>query len=719
MSHRTAFWLAWSLCAVCVVLIGLALLLDFLTDASGVAGEERGLLPGDADPTLVVITGVLSLGYPMVGALIASRLPTNPIGWIFCGVGLLYAGQRFTIAYADYALYENLAFPGGVYVAWFSGLLAFKGTVLAGVFLMLLFPDGHLLSPRWRIVAWMAVLGAVLRVIYDAFTPEPLETHSYVQNPFGVVEGTGGGVTTYDVLNTLTLHSWDSWVAETLLFTSSLAALFSLFVRLHRAQGVERQQLKWFLYAGWPAVAFFSFTWDSFRRLYFPYLEFLDSTFIPFQWILTYTYYIPAFALMLVPVLTYIAILRYHLYDIDVVINRTLVYGALSACVVGIYVLVVVALGALFQARGNLAVALLATGFVAVLFQPLRMKLQRSVNRLMYGERDDPYAVISRLGRRLEATLVPESVLPTVVETIAQALKLPYAAILLKDDIGYRATAAYGSPTTEPEALPLVYQREEIGRLEFSPRALGEGFSDADRSLLEDLARQAEVAVHAVRLTSDLQHSRERLVTTREEERRRLRRDLHDGLGAQLAGLNVQAGTLRRLIPRDPDAADDLVVELREELRSAIADIRRLVYDLRPPALDDLGLVEALRRLAEHYGSEAERLHVTVEAPEDLPSLLAAVEVAVYRITQEALTNVVRHARAKSCVVRLAVNEDVALEIVDDGVGIPAQRGAGVGLSSMHERASELGGSCVVERAPEGGTRVLVRLPLPKESSRE
>jgi signal transduction histidine kinase len=268
-----------------------------------------------------------------------------------------------------------------------------------------------------------------------------------------------------------------------------------------------------------------------------------------------------------------------------------------------------------------------------------------------------------------------------------------------------------------------VYQREEIGRLVLSPRAPGEGFSDADRSLLEDLARQAEVAVHAVRLTTDLQHSRERLVTTREEERRRLRRDLHDGLGAQLAGLNVQAGTLRRLIPRDPDAADDLVVELREELRSAIADIRRLVYDLRPPALDDLGLAEALRRLAEHYGSEREQLSVLVEVPEDLSNLPAAVEVAVYRIVQEALTNVARHAQAHSCVVRLAlkeeVNEEVGLEIVDNGVGIPAERSAGVGLSSMRERASELGGSCVVEAAPEGGTRVLVHLPLPKESPKE
>jgi signal transduction histidine kinase len=350
-----------------------------------------------------------------------------------------------------------------------------------------------------------------------------------------------------------------------------------------------------------------------------------------------------------------------------------------------------------------------------VLFQPLRSRLQRGVNRLMYGERDDPYAVTSRLGRRLEATLAPEAVLPTVVETIAQALKLPYAAILLKDDNGYRTPVAYGSPSADQEALPLVYQREEIGRLVFSPRAPGEGFSDADRGLLEDLARQAEVAVHAVMLTADLQSSRERLVATREEERRRLRRDLHDGLGSQLAGLNVQAGTLRRLIPTDPDAAEEVVVELRDELRSAIADIRRLVYDLRPPALDDLGLVEALRRLAERYGSEDEQLSVFVEAPEDLPDLPAAVEVAVYRIVQEALTNVARHAQAHSCVVRLAVNEEVGLEIVDNGVGIPAQRGAGVGLSSMQERASELGGSCIVQSVPKGGTQVLVRLPLPKE----
>ncbi len=709
VSARTATRLAWSLWVACVVLITLALLLDFATPGSSLLRRgER------ADPVLAVLMGLLSLAYPTFGALIASRLPTNPIGWIFCGAGLLYETQRFTIAYADYALLGGFGWPGGESVAWFSTWVALAGPVLAGVFLMLLFPNGRLPSRRWRTVAWVAVFGAALTALGDAFTPDLLRTHSFVENPFGVVGVIGGRFPAYLVFSASTV------LGTTLLLMSTLAALLSVILRLHRVRGDERQQLKWFLYAAVPATVCVSVA------LIDVVLHHLNTYFLLFKnspnwtgiwsWeFLIFISYLGAYAALAVPVFTYVAILKYRLYDVDLLINRTLVYGALSACVVGIYVLAVVALGALFQAQGNLAISLAATGLVAILFQPLRSRLQRSVNRLIYGERDDPYAVISHLGKRLEATLAPESVLPTIAETIAQALKLPYAAILLKEGEGFRTAAAYGSPRGEPETLPLVYQREEIGRLVLSPRAPGESFSDADRSLLEDLARQAEVAVHAVRLTTDLQHSRERLVATREEERRRLRRDLHDGLGAQLAGLNIQAGALRRLIPRDPDAADELVVELREELRSAIADIRRLVYDLRPPALDDLGLVEALRRLAERYGSEDDQLRVLVESPEDIPDLPAAVEVAAYRIVQEALTNVARHARAQTCVVRLGVNDDVTLEIVDDGVGIPAELSAGVGLSSMHERASELGGSCVVEPAPKGGTQVLVRLPLAKE----
>jgi signal transduction histidine kinase len=697
---------SWTIWALCVALVALMGLLAYLTPSLPERFEGYWLFP-----TLGVLPAVLSLAYPTVGALIASRHPRNSIGWLFCAAGFVVIGLSVATAYADYAIFarSSPALPATQYMAWLadrdilstapyylgqrlpegacsatkhicewwerSSGIALPAMLVVLTLLLLLFPDGRLPSRKWSVAALTALIGSALVTLWWTTEPGPLFFYPSIDNPFGIK-----GDIRYLV------EGWGKvgWFVG---WASLVASGPSWVTRWIQAEGEEYQQMKWFAY--------------GLLLVVFAYLISPQMLLMP--------------ALTLLPIAVGIAILKYRLYDIDVIVNRTLVYGAMSTCVVGIYVLAVAALGALFQVKGNLAVSLLATGLVAVLFQPLRSRLQRGVNRLMYGERDDPYAVTSRLGRRLEAALAPDTVLPTVVETIAQALKLPYGAILLKEGEDFRTAASYGSPRGELETLPLVYQREEIGRLVLSPRGPGEGFSEADRSLLEDLARQAEVAVHAVRLTADLQRSRERLVATREEERRRLRRDLHDGLGAQLAGLNVQAGTLRRIIPRDPDAADELVLELREELRGAISDIRRLVYDLRPPALDDLGLVEAMRQLAERYDSKDAPLRVVVEAPEDLPNLPAAVEVAVYRITQEALTNVVRHARARTCVVRLAVNDNVALGIVDDGVGIPEERSAGVGLSSMRERAAELGGSCVVEPAPKGGTQVLVHLPLPKE----
>ena len=246
ISRRAAAWLAWSLCAVCVALIGLALLLDFLTGEvipAGVPGERPGL-------GFAVLTGVLSLAFPMVGALIASRLPTNPIGWMFCGMGLLYGAWRFTGAYADYALVENFAFPGGEYVAWFSSCLLFA-TLTLGVFLILLFPDGRLPARWWRLVAWAALLGAALAILGTAFIPDYLiVTHPYVDNPFGIVGVIGGGLTTYE------LFGASRFLGMTLLLTSSLAALISLILRLHHTRGIERQQIKWFLFAAVPLTVF-------------------------------------------------------------------------------------------------------------------------------------------------------------------------------------------------------------------------------------------------------------------------------------------------------------------------------------------------------------------------------------------------------------------------------------------------------------------------------
>jgi signal transduction histidine kinase len=412
--------------------------------------------------------------------------------------------------------------------------------------------------------------------------------------------------------------------------------------------------------------------------------------------------------------------LRYRLWDIDIVINRTLLYSALTASVVGIYVLIVGVLGTLLQAQGNLLIALLGTGLVAVLFGPLRDRLQRAINHLMYGERDEPYAVLSRLGQRLEPTLAPDAVMPTIVETVKEALKLPYTAIALRQDETFTIVAAAGEPVADPLPLPLVYQHETIGQLLLAPRAPGEAFTPADRRLLDDLARLAGVAAHAVRLTTDLQRltadlqaSRERLITAQEEERRRLRRDLHDGLGPALATQTLKLEAARDLLRSDPDRADALLSELIGQSQTALADIRRLVYALRPPALDELGLISALREQALPYQHSS--LAIRIEAPEQLPPLPAAVEVAAYRIAQEALTNVVRHAHARTCVIRLTLDDALCLEIQDDGGGMLPDRRSGVGLSSMRERASELGGSWSVEPVPSGGTRVCARLPLGRD----
>ncbi|MDQ3793410.1 MAG: sensor histidine kinase, partial [Actinomycetota bacterium] len=384
-------------------------------------------------------------------------------------------------------------------------------------------------------------------------------------------------------------------------------------------------------------------------------------------------------------------------------------------------------LGELLQLRGNLIISLLATGLAAVIFQPLRDRLQRGANRLMYGERDDPYAVLSRLGGRLESTLAHDAMLPAVTRTVREALKLPYAEIQLKREDGFETAAAVGDPGENALHLPLVYGGETVGRLVLRPRAGEEGFADAERRLLEDLAHQIGASAHAalmtdeaLRLSADLQRSRERLVEAREEERRRLRRDLHDGLGPQLSSQALTIDAVRALMRRDPDAAEELLLDLKAEAQDAVTDIRRLVYGLRPPALDDLGLLGALRESAAQYGAKG--LRISLEAPESLPPLSAAVEVAAYRIAQEALTNVARHAGARTCTVSLAIEKTgvLCIEVRDDGRGIPDPQAhsavrAGVGLTSMRERATELGGSLVVEPLPEGGTRVRARLPLPKE----
>lgn len=325
--------------------------------------------------------------------------------------------------------------------------------------------------------------------------------------------------------------------------------------------------------------------------------------------------------------------------------------------------------------------------------------------------------------------MAPDAVLPTVAETVAQALRLPYVGIAVRNGDEFKVLAEYpvqtmswpdntrarpdSSPSTPTVTFPLTSQSLIVGKLIIVPRASGHSFTAADRRLLASIAQRAGAAVEMVQLTADLQRSRERLVLAREEERRRLRRDLHDGLGPQLATLTLKLDAAQNVMSSDPDRAGQILAEIKTQTQAAIGDIRRLVYELRPPALDQLGLVGALFEQAARTASNS--LDVQVRVPDDLQPLPAAVEVAAYRIATEAVTNVVRHAHARHCTIWLCLADALYVAVDDDGVGLPEGYKPGVGMASMRERAEELGGACRIERRPESGVRVLARLPINQE----
>jgi signal transduction histidine kinase len=569
---------------------------------------------------------------------------------------------------------------------------AFFVSVSAFFIFPLVFPTGQPV-PRW--IRWKMFFDIAFAIILT------LRLNSALREP--IVES--GFVLAYLVLSLCT-------------------NAFALSYRYFRVAGpVERQQIKWVV-VGVVGFITIAFPMDTF--LYYHPVIIDSARALVLSAIPDTIYRVVA---LFIPVSVAISVLRYRLWDIDILINRTLVYGALTSIVVSAFVILVGFLSVLFQSSGNSIIAIIATGLVALLFNPLRQRLQRGVNHLMYGERDEPYTALSRLGRRLEATLAPESVLPTVVTTVRDVLRLPYVAIYLQQDShGYKIVAESASPLLriengrirvpgmerEGRCIPLIHQGETVGYIVLGPRAPNEAFSTTDLRLLEDLAPQVGVAVHAVRLTADLQRSRERLVLAREEERRRLRRDLHDGLGPQLAGLALKLETLRNRLNGDP-LADSILGDLAKRTQDATANIRHLVYELRPPTLDEFGLIMALREgVAQFTQQGGNGLNIAFDAPESLPPLPAAVEVAVYRIVQEALTNVIRHADAHHCHICLRLDESaglLCLDIQDDGKGLSMKRRAGIGLNSMRERAEEVGGTLTVTSVATGGTHLRAHLP--------
>jgi signal transduction histidine kinase len=418
------------------------------------------------------------------------------------------------------------------------------------------------------------------------------------------------------------------------------------------------------------------------------------------------------------PAAIFAAILRDRLWDMAIILNRTLVYGALSLGIVAVYALVVGGLGTLFHAQGNLFFTLLATGLVAILFQPAREWLQKTINRLMFGERDDPYKVLSQLGRQLGETAVPSQTLPAIAATICQTLKLPYAAIELAANEERQPAASSGERGTAVlQEWPLRYQGEIVGWLQAAPRSPGEPFTAKEQQLLGDIAAQAGAAAYSLRLTNALQKSREKLVLAREEERRRIRRDLHDELGPTLASQTFAIDAILDLLASDPAEAARLLRGLKTQNQATVTEIRRLVYELRPPALDELGLVGALQAHAAQLHNPHSLQIQIIARPDPLPSLSAAVEVAAYRIALEAMTNAARHAEAHSCAVHLQAEDSrLTLTVADDGRGLALNGRTGVGFHSMRERAEELGGRLRIESGEKRGTRVTAVLPLSSQS---
>jgi two-component system NarL family sensor kinase len=621
-----------------------------------------------------------ALAFTWIGCVLLVRRPGHPMGPLLCLIGLVDAVSQVPFAYARYTVVHSPGkLPFGNAMLWANTWAFAPATALVGLILVLVFPEGRLLSPRWRPALWAALAFIPLAVVGYGFIPQSMGVlFNYRRNPY-TVPRLG---TVFEVLQGL---------AVTCLLAAAIAAAASLTLRWRRADPTRRQQLKWFL-AVLPLVA----------------VTIIATVAFPGPWSVGFG----LLAGTLLPVAIGVAVLRYGLYEIETLLSRALLYGLLTAGVAGIYLAVVVVARTLFGVQGRgLVVQVVATVLAAAALLPLHDTLQRRVNRLFYGDRGAPYEALARLGRRMEVQSDAKTWLNSVVKTIADSLRLSYVALELQLGDGWSPAAAYGETPADVVAFPLTFQGETVGRLLVGTPSPSGRLRPDDERLLADLARQAGPATHAVALRRALDASRAGLVTAQEEERRRLRRDLHDGLGPTLAGLTLGLDTARARSSGQPELKE-LLGRLKAETQRAVADIRRIVYGLRPPALDEFGLVGSLREEVGRLQYEAPALTVTLDAPGDgLADLPAAVEVACYRIVTEALTNVTKHAHATKCSVRMRLDHGLDVEVRDDGVGLPEGWRSGVGIASMRERVTELGGDLVIEPVVPHGTRINARLP--------
>ena len=623
---------------------------------------------------LVVSNAILGLSLALAGWPIAALRPRNLVGWALLVGGCAWASTGAGIALLAWAHTHGFDGPFWRLVATATnGGWTWALTVCLPLALMLL-PDGHLPGRRWR---WALLPMAINGPLFAALG---------VMSGFSLAVGVPGYLDRPEVNGT----AWPT-LSLSLSVLTYLIALLILVVRFRRGSAQVRRQLSWVLLALVIVVAL---------AVLDPVLPDSIFTILP---------------IALIPLSITVAVLRYQLFDIRLVLSRSVVYVVLTAAVIGVYAAIVALGGVLLPTRVGLGTALTATLVIAVAFHPVRVWLQRAVDRAIYGARRDPVRAVAAVGERLgEVGVAGGAGLDGVLEALVRVMRFPWAAVVVHGV----EIASFGEPPAGRHATPLLRGEQTLGELVIGLRTGESRLSTEDARVLELLAAPIAASVHAATLAEELRRSREQVITGREEERRRLRRDLHDGLGPVLTGVVLNAEAALRLLPSDPARSADLLVELRRQTTGALDDIRRLVYDLRPPALDSLGLLEALREQAALLGrrEDAAPLQVSIEAPEELPELPAAVEVAAYRIVMEALTNVVRHSSASAATVRLSASGGTLhVAVHDDGSNLESSWQPGVGLTSIRERAAELGGRCRIQHDRTGG-RVDVELPLPQTS---
>ena len=640
---------------LCVAAISFVLSRPGFTRPEGIKGQA---------PHWAQIAAPIS--WTITGAVLIWLRPKNRVGVLILAVGVFQAVSQAAGAYGMYGVgIAQPQWPLARWVAYFGIPLWVPGLLPLVNILVAIYPDGRLPGPRWRIPVIATSFGiAVLTVAmlggYNDIVPGPSPINIQVSTVvFGPVF----------VLGALCLvgGTVSIWVMS--------------IVRLVRSPTPQRQQLAWLLCAVIPV--------------------FLVGTLGPWQSL--FIVFIVA-----VPAAIAVGVLWYHMLDIEVVLRRGFVYAVLTGAVIALYAAVTSVAGS--SAGHGALPGVVAAAIVAVGLTPVRERLQRAVDRVLYGDRRDPMRAVTQVGASVSAS-EDHDLLPAVLVTVTEAVHAPGAVVLSPSG---RVVAALGCEVNESVSVPLRVGGRDVGCLRLAVRRPGELYTDGDLRLLAALAPQVAVVVRALDLAEALESERDRVLEATRAERDRLRRDLHDGLGPSLSGvgLGLQALATSRQSGDDRTSAE-ILERVRAEVATAVDDVRRILDDLRPAALDEAPFEEALRR---YVGSAAGGIHIDLVLPALLPSLPRDVETAAFRIAQEALTNVVRHAGARTARLVLAASPNsLCVEVKDDGEGFKPQTKSGVGLASMRHRAEHLGGSLTIDTGP-GGTTVVATLPLNKPS---